>query len=142
MMKALDGKWKVKGKSGWLKALVGDYKFISGDVGYNRWGEFKLWERIKWRGIKWGLFHIVEIEDYFRLVYLKGGIFDDIRFVGPDKLEGKFFKHKKYLGDFTMERVNTNVKDILGGHQSKERGGSSSVPEETEEEDQEIEISG
>ncbi len=107
MLTALDGKWRVRGKSGWLRAFIGDYKFISGNAGYNRWGEFKWkrWARIKWSGIKWGLFHIVEIEDYFRLVYLKGGVSDDIRVVGPGKVEGKFFKHNKELGDFTMERI-------------------------------------
>lgn len=93
-MNKLDGKWKVTGKTGVLRALVGDVKHIKGNKGHNR-----LF------GFKWGRFDIKEIKDGYEFKYQNGMIDDLVWFVNSDKLNGEFFLENKFTGNFTMERM-------------------------------------
>ena len=94
-MNNLDGKWKVTGKSGILKVLVGDKKYIKGRIGYNR-----LF------GFKWGLFEIQDGKDFYKFIYLNGKIVDDVHFGNDNTLQGKFFLNGEFIGKFTMTRIS------------------------------------
>ena len=90
-----DGKYKVTGLTGSLRALRNNVKHIRGTIGYNLWCGI----------VKWGHFDITEYAHGYTLTYRKGGIVDTVHFVSPRKLMGKFFKDRKFVGKFMMERI-------------------------------------
>ena len=90
-----DGKWRVIGKTGFLKWLFGDIKYIKGDRGYNR-----LF------GFKWGWFTILYVAGKIVFKYDDDKIVDRVKFTDPDTISGRFYFNKKFKGEFTRKRIN------------------------------------
>jgi len=90
----IDGIWKVIGKSGILRFLLGDVKYIKDNKGYNR-----LF------GIKWGHFTISYDDDEIIFTYADGHTVDRLKVVTNDLLSGELYCDEKFIGKFEMKRI-------------------------------------